>query len=174
MTACGGSLRQLYTIDLAGLPDVTHTIGSLLGRWSDQPSGAGLLARALSVAMARTHLAAGHDVIIPQYVGVPAFLEQLEQLAAETGAAFHELVLLDSGDNTLRRFQARAATTGRPAHLQAHQMLQRAGGLPALGRMHDSLLAVIAARPRARVIASTHGHAEQAYQALLRHLTATT
>jgi len=57
---------------------------------------------------------------------------------------------------------------------QCRVLRQRAGGLPALGRMHDSLLAVIAARPRARVIASTHGHAEQAYQALLRHLTATT
>jgi len=48
--------------------DIDQVCG-LLGRWPDQPIRAGLLARDLSLAMAGVHLAAGHDVVIPQYIG---------------------------------------------------------------------------------------------------------
>ena len=50
-------------------------VRGLLGRWSEEPTKAGLLARDLSLAMAGVHLAAGHDVVIPQYFGVAAFLD---------------------------------------------------------------------------------------------------
>ncbi|HTI20015.1 MAG TPA: AAA family ATPase, partial [Kutzneria sp.] len=35
-----------------------------LGRWQDDLESAGLVARDLAVAMARTHLLAGHDVVV--------------------------------------------------------------------------------------------------------------
>jgi predicted kinase len=73
-------------------------IRGLLGRWQDDATRAGLL------AMARTHIDAGHDVIIPQYLGRLPFIEQLEQLAFDRTVPFHELVLLDSKHNRQRRF----------------------------------------------------------------------
>ena len=71
-------------------------IRSLIGRWRDDPHAAGLLAREIALAAARAHLAAGHDVVIPQFLGRLAFLEQAEQVARQAGASFHEIVLLDS------------------------------------------------------------------------------
>jgi predicted kinase len=112
---CGKStIARRYAADhpLALALDV-DTVRGLLGRWTEHPYDAGLAARAIALAAARTHLGAGHDVVVPQFVGRPEFLEQLEALATETGAEFHELVLMDEKQNALDRFSARAAP--RPA-----------------------------------------------------------
>jgi hypothetical protein len=73
-------------------------------------------------------------------------------LAAQTGAGFYELVLLDSMDNAVRRFLTRAAATGLPAHEHAQRMLDRAGGPPALAEMYDRLRQLITTRPHAPII----------------------
>ena len=44
-------------------------VRGMLGRWLDQPTDAGVLARDLALAMARTQLDAGRDVVVPQYLG---------------------------------------------------------------------------------------------------------
>jgi predicted kinase len=69
---CGKStLARRYVEDhpLALNLDIDR-IRDLLGRWPDHPHQAGLAARAIALAAARAHLRAGHDVMIPQYVGV--------------------------------------------------------------------------------------------------------
>jgi predicted kinase len=144
-------------------------IRALIGGWRDLPDRSGPLARAIALAAARTHLAAGHDVVIPQFLGRPAFLEQVERLAHEVGADFREIVLLDSKENALRRFAGRAA--GDPAHVAASEMLARSGGLDELSRMYDRLLVIIASRPTARVVPTTDGRPEQAYQDFLDSLS---
>jgi hypothetical protein len=58
-------------------------IRDLIGGWQDEPHTAGLLARALALATARTHLMAGYDVVIPQFLARAEFIEQIEQLAGE-------------------------------------------------------------------------------------------
>jgi len=145
-------------------------IRSLIGGWRDAPDRSGLLARAIALAAARTHLAAGHDVVIPQFLGRPRFLEQVERLADEVGAEFHEIVLLDSKENTLRRFTGRSRAATDPAHVTAAEMLARSGGLDELSTMYDRLLAVIASRPTARVVPTTDGRPGQAYQDFLKNL----
>jgi predicted kinase len=92
---------------------------------------AGPLARAVALAAARTHLTAGHDVIVPQYLGRPEFIEQLERLAHETGASWHEIVVLDP--DSYRRFTARAD----PAK-QVNEQTWHA--------MHDRLLEIVERR----------------------------
>ena len=94
----------------------------------------GLLARAIALAAARVHLAAGHDVVIPQFLGRPEFLEQLEGLAHETGADFHEIVLLDSKQNVLRRFAKRCRQARGPA-ADAHGRADHLGGMEELSAM---------------------------------------
>jgi len=129
-------------------------IRSLIGGWRDAAES-GLLARAIALAAARTHLVAGHDVVIPQFLGRVAFLEQVELLAREVGADFHEIVLLDSKANSLRRFVSRGDAT--KAHV----------GPAELSVMYDRLLSVIAVRPGAQVVPTVAGQVERAYQDFL-------
>ena len=57
------------------------SVRRLLGRWQEAPNEAGLLAREMTLTMARVHLGGGHDVVLPQYLGRPAFLQQAEDVA---------------------------------------------------------------------------------------------
>jgi predicted kinase len=130
----------------------------------------GFAGRAVALAAARTHLVAGHDVVIPQFVARAQFIQQIEQLAGDVGAEFHEIVLLDSKDEVLRRFAERSRVAGDPAHVQAQQMLQRHGGAAALSAMYDRLVDLIATRPAAKVIRSVDGAEELTYQRILAQL----
>src|SRR3954465_8108698 len=82
-----------------------------LGRWHEDLHRAGLLARDIAIAAARTHLLAGHDVVVPQFLARPEFIDRLAALAADVGAPFVEVILLDSKEKTLRRCQERDDTS---------------------------------------------------------------
>jgi predicted kinase len=144
-------------------------IRSLLGRWREDPENAGLRARALAVAAARTHLAVSHDVVIPQFIARPEFLDQLATVAFDSNAAFFEVVLIDSTENVLRRFAARSRVSTDPAHIEAAEMLS--GGMPELSEMCDRLFKVIAARPHAIIVDSVLGRAEQTYRDVVAALS---
>lgn len=137
MNPCPGPLALNLDID---------RVRGLIGRWRDDPQQAGLLARGAAIGMARAHLRSGHDVVIPQYLGRLPFIGQLEGLAAEAGARFDEVVLLDTKENVLLRFRQRTEAAADPAHLEAHDLLGRSGGPAELAAMHDRLLSVLAAR----------------------------
>jgi predicted kinase len=44
-------------------------VRAMLGRWLDHPIEAGLMARRMALEMTRVQLLAGHDVVIPQFLG---------------------------------------------------------------------------------------------------------
>jgi hypothetical protein len=143
-----------------------------LGRWDQHPQRSGLLARELALAAARVHLLSGHTVVIPQFLGKLAFVERLEALALEVGAAFGHFALMDSRDNAIARFLARASAPDvADQHREATAM---AGGEVGLAQMYDDLLAVLAARPDAVVVRSVAGDLEGTHlrlrQALARLL----
>ncbi|GLY22833.1 AAA family ATPase [Micromonospora sp. NBRC 101691] len=142
-------------------------IRDLVGRWREQAWTAGLLARAAALAAARVHLSAGHDVIVPQFLGRVEFIEQAERVAYEVHAAFHEVVLLAPRDEALRRFVERGRITGDPAHLDAERMLHRHGGTAELAAMYDRLGTVVAARPATRIVRSVAGDVDGTYRDLL-------
>lgn len=73
------TLPQRYVDDrpLALNLDIDWLRG-LLGQWRADAHSAGLLARAIALAAARVHLAAGHDVVVPQFLGRREFIRQLE------------------------------------------------------------------------------------------------
>ncbi|MGW4110880.1 AAA family ATPase [Actinosynnema sp. NPDC004786] len=112
---------------------------------------AGRLARDIAVAAARVHLTAGHDVVVPQFLGRPEFLDRLSALAAEVGAAYHEVVLTDTKANAIRRFTERGTVRATPAELSA---------------MHDALQRIIATRSPV-VIPSAEGDPTRTYRSLL-------
>lgn len=142
-------------------------IRDLIGQWREHPGAAGLLARAVALVGARTHLSSGHDVIVPQLLARPEFIEQTEHLAVEVGADFHEIVLLDSRENAVRRFAERSRTSGDPAHRDAQTMLDRQGGVAELAATYDRLLTVVAGRPGTMVVRTEDGKVDEAYQAML-------
>ena len=142
---------------------------SSIGRWRDDPPAAGLLARAIALAATRVHLAAGHDVVIPQFISRAGFLLQLEDLARDAGVAFCEIILLDSKENALRRFAERGRQAD-PQSREAHEIAGHQGGVNELSEMYDRLVALIASRPGSMVIPSRDGESEQAYQDLLSAL----
>ncbi|ACU37477.1 AAA family ATPase [Actinosynnema mirum] len=136
-------------------------VRALIGRWRDARPEAGLLARAIALAAARTHLAAGHDVVVPQLVARPGFLTELEDLARATGAVFHEIVLLDGEDNALRRYAERE--TGAPED-------QRHDDAAEVAALHDRLTALLRTRPRAKVVPVVDGDPDATYRAVLAAL----
>jgi predicted kinase len=170
--ACGKSTLARRYVDehpLALNLDVDR-LRSLIGRWRDDPHAAGLLAREVALAAARTHLASEHDVVVPQFLGRTTFVEQLECLARGVGATFHEIVLLDSKENMLRRFTERSRVTTDPSHVEAQEMIERSDGFDDLSVMYDRLMTVIAARPGTRIVHVEEGMVDLTYQAVLRNL----
>lgn len=129
-----------------------------LGQWDQHLEQSGPLARDLAVAAARTHLLSGHAVVVPQFLGKPAFVERLESLAREVGVPFHHIVLMDSRDSAITRFLARRS--GPDAFPQHREAAALAGGEPGLARFYDELLAVLATRPDAVVVPSGAGDVE--------------
>ena len=87
--------------------DVDRVRG-MLGRWLDTPTEAGLLARQMAVEMARVHLCAGHDVVVPQFLGRLDFIGVLQRLCEEVKAEFVEVVLLSNPDEAVSRFARRS------------------------------------------------------------------
>jgi predicted kinase len=159
--ACGKSTLARRYVDehpLALNLDIDEVRG-MLGRWRDDPHNAGLRARDIALAAARVHLTAGHDVVVPQFLGRTRFIEQLEDLARHVAAAFHEIVLLDTKENLLRRFAERTSAAD-PRHVEAVD----------LSVMYDRLMSVLTVRPGARVVPVYEGQMDETYRAVLHSL----
>jgi predicted kinase len=170
--ACGKStLARRYVEDhpLALNLDI-DCVRSLIGGWRDDPLAAGMLARDIALSAARVHSASGHDVVVPQFLGRMAFIEQLERVAGDAGATFHEVVLLDSRENARRRFVERHRAASASSHAEAREIAWRLVSPEELSTMYDRLMSVIGARPDARVVHVEEGSVDQTYQALLASL----
>jgi predicted kinase len=154
-----------FTLDLD-----LDSLRRLLGGWTADVARAGSLARSLSLIMARAHLSAGHDVVLPQYLGRIEFLAEAQRVADETGAEFHEFVLTDNRDEIVRRFNARTATSTDPAHVDAGRLLAALGGDDALFTICDRMLLLTAARPRAHVLACPDGAADDVYAEIMKRI----
>jgi predicted kinase len=140
-----------------------------LGGWDTDEQASGRLARDLAVAMARVHLLAGHDVVVPQYLGRVALLERLEALATEVGASFHDVMLMDSREAAVARFAARASD---PVWATHHGEAVRMVGTEGVGPLYDRLAAVLAARPATVVLESRFGDADETFTLLMTALSA--
>lgn len=146
-------------------------VRGMLGRWLDTPTEAGLLARHMAIEMARVHLCAGHDVIVPQFLGRLDFVEALQRLCDEVKAEFVEVVLLSSPEEAAARFVRRTDQSTSAEHRDAATLLERSGGPDALPGIYRRLLAVVAARPGTRTVVTVDGQVDQAYADLLTRLS---
>lgn len=147
-------------------------IRSMLGRSLEEPGMSGLASRDLARAMARTHLQAGHDVLVTQFLGRLEFVEALDQLAVATGVAFVEVALVTTTAEAAERFLRRSGDESSPTHRDAAILLDRAGGPDALAEMYACLEDVVSCRPNTRRVVVVDGDLEQTYQGLLRAIGA--
>lgn len=139
-----------------------------MGRWADREESK-LLARSLAVAMVKAHLAAGHDVIVPQYLGRTEFIDALELAAVEVGAFFLHVILMDKASQMIERFRRRReelATAGA-AHPQAD--LGDPDVEVRVAEAVERLKDIGTARPHVRVVNVVSG-ADTTYGALLAAL----
>jgi predicted kinase len=128
-----------------------------LGGWLDQPSEAGLAARALAVAMARTHLAAGHDVVVPQFLARAEFIGELEAVASQSGARFVEVGLVVDRATALDAFAERRVGATADAHADAAALVDRSTAEDPLGDMYDRYEALLATRPTVLRVEAARG-----------------
>lgn len=108
-----------------------------LGQWLDHPSQAGLAARALALSMIRTHLTAGHDVVVPQFLARSGFAEDLAFAAQECDARFVSIALMIDRATACSEFAARSARSLEPTHRDAAAMVERSETPDAIGEMFD-------------------------------------
>lgn len=121
----------------------------MLGGWRGDPHAAGLAARELAVAAAGAHLAAGHDVVVPQLLARPEFADRLAALA---GAGYVEVAVLLARDECVRRYVERWRAGADPVHGRA-----AAPEVEPVALLHDRVAAFVAGRPHVRVIDGAGG-----------------
>lgn len=161
------TLAQLYVDDHPGTLNLDiDQLRSLIGGWRGCFAKTGEIVRPLALSMARTHLLAGYDVVMPQYLGRLSEIEKFEAVARDVGAQFREVVLMDTKERSLRRFTDRGTAAELPWHGQVQELVESSGGLSLLGEMHDRLTEVLQFRPEAAVVPSAAGRLEQTYDAL--------
>jgi len=162
------TLARRYTDDhpLALGLDI-DVVRSLLGGWLDHAEAAGLAARALALQMMRTHLRAGHDVVVPQFLARPQLAEQMEDLAFAEQDTFVEIVLDLGPEQMLERFERRTVEGERIEHRDADALLRRGTGSQDLLTMRERMVSMVANRPRAQWIPSREGDLDGTYRAFL-------
>jgi predicted kinase len=142
---------------LALLLDI-DTLRGQLGQWEADPGAAGMAARRLALAMIRTHLEAGLDVFVPQFLFRAPFIVELERAAAETGGRFVEIALVSSPQEAAARFEARSSSAD-PNHQDAVR-LQQAAGAQSIEQLYVAMLEMLRERPGTVFVESAPGDIE--------------
>ena len=142
-------------------------VRGLLGASRTRLAESGAAARELCLVMARCHLLAGQDVLVPQFVADPGYLDRLSELAADVGAAHVELVLMDTPDSAQRRFSARINDPLWAEHQRvAAAVIEESGGY---AHQYERLQHCLAGRTVVE-IRSAAGDADATYRELLARL----
>ncbi len=92
-------------------------IRGLIGGWQHRFAETGELVRPIAKAMARTHLEAGGDVVMPQFIGRISELARFEAVAPKSGCRFCEVVRMDTKQRSVDRLcgTGRLSGSSRPA-----------------------------------------------------------
>ena len=93
-------------------------------------------------------------------------IARFEEAARDSGAVICEIVLMDTKQRSLERFNRRGENSELPWHQQVQEVVEHSGGQAFLADMHDQLTAVLSARRDATVVPSVAGAIRQTYDAL--------
>ncbi|MEV6827754.1 AAA family ATPase [Amycolatopsis sp. NPDC051102] len=166
------TIAQAYAERHPGVLNLdTDRVVRLIGGWRDTFFETFKAAQLLAVAMARTHLRTGHDVVMPQLATRLADIAPFEAVAGEAGADYREILLTADKPVACDRFAERAAH-GDPATKGIDDVLDERGGTAVVERIHDQLAAYLPQRPACAVVRTDGCAPEATYEAVLAHLRA--
>ncbi|MDQ3716349.1 MAG: ATP-binding protein [Actinomycetota bacterium] len=161
------TLARFYVDDHPGVLNLDiDGVRGMIGGWQDRFEETGEIARPIALGMAHTHLSEGRDVVMPQYLGRLSEIDRFEAVAVDTGAAFVEVVLMDTKERSIQRFTDRGDDDTLAWHRQVRDIVNRAGGAALLADMYDQLAEVIRTRTNAVVVPSVAGAVRQTYEAV--------
>jgi predicted kinase len=122
--------------------DIDH-VRMLVGGWCDDFVGAGEIVRPLVLHMAATHLEGGRDVVVPQYLASNDEVLAFKQVADDNSAMFIEVLLFDSRDSSIERFNTRDVDS---LHRVISNVVETSGGDVHLQTLYDDLMTNSATR----------------------------
>lgn len=161
------TLAQMYVDNHPGVLNLDiDKLRPLVGGWSDHFAETGALVRPIALAMAGTHLRAGHDVVLPQYLGRLSEIERFEAVAHQGAAMFCEIAVMDTRDRSLERFANRGHGSDEAWHRQVQDLVDRTGGVSLLTDMYDQLTEVLRSRPAVTVVPSDADEIQRTYEAV--------
>lgn len=143
-------------------------VDALVGQvhaWREDFSGAFLVARSHGLALAKSHLHDGHDVVVPQLVTIFDAGNPFEVAAAEVGARFVEVALLVDIDEHTRRLRGKEPASDVEARIQSGL---ETGDL--VERIRGHLAEYLHGRPDTIELDTTGLTVDQTYLRLLRLL----
>jgi len=138
-------------------------IRSHLGQWREHAEESAKRARALAETMAKVHLEAGYDVIIPQIYRRESDIAALESIAKETKAQFYEIALWLDKEEAVKRAMDRGIHPGG--------LIEQGGGAKKLESMYDEMAELIAKRPGTIKIEPKLGDVDGTYRELLEQIS---
>jgi predicted kinase len=141
------SVARAYAADHPGalLLDADVVV-SMISGWRDAFWETLHVARRLAAAMAREHLVAGADVVLPQLVTRDDEIAPYLAAVEDAGAGYVEVVLLADPDTTVSRFQARAADEREPIGRHVGSVVAAGGGPELLATIRGDLLTYLEGR----------------------------
>jgi predicted kinase len=161
------TLARRYVADnpLALCLDIDEVRGRL-GQWDSHPQSKPI-ARTLALQMARTHLANGYQVVVPQLLLRAEFIEDLASAAAEAQVPFTEIVLLaPTLEDAIVRFQQ--AQQALAASGIRHPRQAVADEIEAISVSYERLSSLAKQRPQTRVLCTLSDDIEGSYRSMLR------
>lgn len=161
------TLAQRYVDEHPGVLNLDiDRVRPLIGGWRKRFAETGDIVRPLALSMAAAHLRGGRDVVMPQVLCQLNEIALFEAAAHDNGAAFCQVVLMDTKQQWLERCQRPAEHGGQVWHQQVQDVVDQMTVQALVADIHDQLTAVIAARSDARVVPSIAGAIQQTYDAL--------
>lgn len=119
------------------------------------------MARELALGMIASHLASGHDVVVPQMVSNPAFVDDLRRCATEAGATFTHIAVVAESEDAVARMRRRRSTLLEDGAAHPLTATDPARDIEAVEYTHRAINAM-----SATLLATRDGDIDAAYAAL--------
>ena len=111
----------------------------MIGGWETYAESAGL-SRIGGLALITAHLRTGHDVVVPQLVGLPDQLERFRGAADDAGASYVCVLLTATAEEVARQFEVRDTSAAPDDRWAAYvRAFWDGGGSDELGTTIDRL-----------------------------------
>lgn len=99
-------------------------------------------------------------MVVAQLYGRPDHLDELQAVALEAGASYHEIVLMSDLASTLERFT-------QPGGARLEETLEARRGLDPIAELYERVVLPTRDRPHATVVAVCPGDLAATYEALI-------